>query len=142
MKHMDLYMEIMYSKSELSRAEREMIAVVVSLANGCEYCQIHHAEALAFYWKDKEKIAQLKQNFRVANLSDREYKLCLYSEMLTKQPHDCKENDPTKELKEIGFSDSAILDATLVTAYFNFVNRMVLALGVDLEEDSGKGFNY
>ena len=32
-KHIDLYMEIMFSKSELSRAQREMMAVVVSMAN-------------------------------------------------------------------------------------------------------------
>ena len=36
--HMDLYMEIMYTKSELSRAEREMMAVIVSVSNNCEYC--------------------------------------------------------------------------------------------------------
>lgn len=31
--HMDLYLEIMFSKSELTRAEREMVVVVVSVAN-------------------------------------------------------------------------------------------------------------
>lgn len=48
-KHMDLYMTIMYNKSPLSRSQREMIAVVVSVANGCEYCQTHHAQALNHY---------------------------------------------------------------------------------------------
>lgn len=52
-KHMDLYMSIMYSKSPLSRAQREMIAVVVSAANNCRYCQIHHSDALNHYWKDQ-----------------------------------------------------------------------------------------
>lgn len=32
--HMNLYMEIMYSRSELSRAERELMGTVVSVANG------------------------------------------------------------------------------------------------------------
>ena len=45
-------MELMFTKSELSRAEREMIAVVVSATNNCEYCQIHHAHALNHYWKE------------------------------------------------------------------------------------------
>jgi uncharacterized peroxidase-related enzyme len=39
LQHMELYMGIMFSKSPLSRAEREMIAVVVSAANNCAYCQ-------------------------------------------------------------------------------------------------------
>ena len=42
-KHVELYLEIMFSKSELSRADREMIGVIVSVCNKCEYCEIHHA---------------------------------------------------------------------------------------------------
>ena len=35
--HYDLYAHLMRGRSELSRAQREMIAVVVSGANGCHY---------------------------------------------------------------------------------------------------------
>ena len=35
--HYDLYRELMYGKSPLSRIQREMIAVVVSAANECHY---------------------------------------------------------------------------------------------------------
>ena len=35
--HLDLYRELMFTPSELSRAEREMIASVVSSVNGCRY---------------------------------------------------------------------------------------------------------
>jgi uncharacterized peroxidase-related enzyme len=34
---MDLYKAIMFGPSELSRAERELLAVVVSRANDCHY---------------------------------------------------------------------------------------------------------
>ena len=34
---MDLYRAIMFGPSELSRAERELLAVVVSCANDCHY---------------------------------------------------------------------------------------------------------
>lgn len=34
---MNLYREIMFGSSELSRAERELLAVVVSAANECHY---------------------------------------------------------------------------------------------------------
>lgn len=52
--HIDLYMEIMYSKSQLSRAQREMMAVIVSQENNCEYCATHHSAALNAYWKIKK----------------------------------------------------------------------------------------
>ena len=34
---MDLYKELMFGPSDLSRAERELLAVVVSRANDCHY---------------------------------------------------------------------------------------------------------
>ena len=34
---MGLYRAVMFGPSELSRAERELLAVVVSCANGCHY---------------------------------------------------------------------------------------------------------
>jgi len=34
---MELYREVMHGESELSRAERELLAVVVSAANDCHY---------------------------------------------------------------------------------------------------------
>jgi hypothetical protein len=30
----------------------------------------------------------------------------------------------------------------MIIAYFNFVNRIVLGLGVELEEDRGRGYRY
>lgn len=35
--HLELYRELMFSRSELSRAERETIAVAVSAINRCHY---------------------------------------------------------------------------------------------------------
>jgi uncharacterized peroxidase-related enzyme len=35
--HFDLYRELMFGRSDLSRKERETIAVTVSVANGCDY---------------------------------------------------------------------------------------------------------
>ncbi len=138
-KHIDLYMEIMFSKSELSRAEREMIAVVVSAANNCYYCQIHHAEALNNYWKDQEKVELFRLNYSSVKLSEKELALCDYAKRLTLFPSE--DFGLVEKLKLVGCSDQAILDATLVIAYFNFVNRIVLSLGVTLEENAG-GFKY
>ena len=38
-------------------------------------------------------------------------------------------------LREVGLSDRAISDATQVIAYFNYINRVVDGLGVDLERE-------
>lgn len=139
--HMDLYMTIMFGQSPLKRATREMIAVVVSKANNCEYCQVHHAEAVNHYWKDDEKIKQLREDYKGLDLPQKDALLCDYACELTKNPGNETELSYIKPLKVAGLNDRAILDATLVIAYFNFVNRIVLSLGVRIEENAG-GYNY
>lgn len=140
--HMSLYMEIMYSRSELSRAEREMIGTVVSVANGCKYCTKHHAVALNHYWKNDVKIEKLISGNYCEILTPKEIVLCEFSMHLTVNPEHHEKNDFTLQLKREGLSDAAVLDVVLVTAYFNFVNRIVLSLGVTLEIDNGTGYNY
>jgi len=140
--HMDLYLEIMFSKSELSRAEREMMAVVVSVANGCEYCQMHHAQALNHYWKNDKRISLLKRDFHQAGLTTREQALSEFAQKLTISPDIFKDEQYLQLLKIEKISDNGLLDATLVVAYFNFVNRIVLALGLQVTQDEMQGYNY
>ena len=40
-----------------------------------------------------------------------------------------------ERLRELGLSDRAISDATQVIAYFNYINRVVDGLGIDLEPE-------
>ncbi len=139
--HMDLYMTIMFGKSPLKRVQREMMAVVVSKENDCEYCQVHHAEAVQNFWKDEEKTNQLKEDFSKIELSEVDYALCEYAKKVTSNPGLSNNEDLTTPLRNLGLEDRAILDATLVISYFNFVNRIVLTLGVELEENPG-GYKY
>lgn len=141
--HMDLYIEIMFGKSPLKRYQREMLGVVVSNANQCDYCVNHHEQALLTYWKDKDKTKMLSdpEKWNKAGLTEGELLLCKYANQLTISP-----SGDTKVLiqsiKKSGFTDRAILDATQVVAYFNFVNRMVLGLGVSFTDEEMKGYKY
>ena len=139
--HMDLYMTLMYGKSPIKRALREMMAVVVSRANNCEYCQIHHLEALNHYWKNDEKAELFRVDYKKVELSELESKLCEFAKDHTLNPSSDKAK-MISELKELGLDDRGVLDATLIIAYFNFVNRIVLGLKIDLESNNGKGYKF
>jgi uncharacterized peroxidase-related enzyme len=52
-----------------------------------------------------------------------------HAEKLTSAPSAMTESD-LGELRAVGLSDRDILDLSLVVAYFNFVNRIALGLGV------------
>jgi uncharacterized peroxidase-related enzyme len=141
-RHMDLYMEIMFSRSPLKRVQREMLAVIVSIANNCTYCKFHHGEALKHFLRDDEKLNQIYLDYAHAGLEEKDLLLCDYAHALTVSPDTVAETGIVEKLKSIGMNDRAILDATLVIAYFNFVNRIVLAHELELEADEGKGYEY
>ncbi len=60
--------------------------------------------------------------------------MCDHAVKLTRQPEGMTQADVDR-LREVGLSDRAISDATQVIAYFNYINRVVDGLGVDLERE-------
>ncbi len=137
--HLDLYMTIMFGKSGLSRAEREAIAVVVSANNDCDYCVNHHLEALKRYIKDEETLSMLATADGLETLEPRLSNIVRHAEKLTDVPGAMTESD-LGELRAVGLSDRDILDLTLITAYFNFVNRIALGLGVGFTAEELSGY--
>ena len=115
--------------SGLSRKERELIALVVSIENKCQPCIFSHAAALRAITNDPLWVAKVEANFRHAGLSERERALVDYSLLITLDPASIEASD-LDLLRDAGLSDADILDAAAVAAYFNFSNRMNSALGV------------
>ncbi|MFO8029596.1 MAG: peroxidase-related enzyme [Cyclonatronaceae bacterium] len=139
--HMELYMTIMFGKSPLKRYQREMLGVVASAANRCAYCVNHHEQALLAYWKDAVRCRQLSSDRSSVDLAEEDRLLCDLADKLTRNETSDYSAD-IRVLQEAGLDDRAILDAVQVIAYFNFVNRMVLGLGVTFNEEEIKGYKY
>lgn len=139
--HMELYKAVMFGRSPLKRYQREMIAVIVSAANKCSYCIAHHQEALMFYWKDRVRCEALGEDWKQVDLSNRNVAICRYAERLTLQPVGGGPG-AVEELRKEGFDDRSILDIAQIVAYFNFVNRLVLGLGVTASADEVEGYKY
>ena len=141
-KHMDLYLHLLYGRSPLVRYKREMLAVIVSITNKCEYCTIHHSVALNHFWKDQAKIDTLIADRDSLDLSEADKALCDYAQALTDNPSAMDSEKHIERLRAAGLNDTAITDAALVIAYFNFANRMILGLGVSLTKEETEGYNY
>ena len=137
--HLDLYMTLMFGESGLTRAEREAVAVVVSATNDCAYCVKHHAEALRRHIDDDETLEMLMSADGLETLEPRLSNIVRHAEKLTSAPSAMTESD-LGELRAVGLSDRDILDLALVTAYFNFVNRIALGLGVEFTPDEITGY--
>jgi uncharacterized peroxidase-related enzyme len=137
--HLDLYMTLMFGRSGLSRLEREAVAVVVSANNDCAYCVNHHAEALRHHLDDEETLDLLVTADGLETLEPRLSNIVRHAEKLTSAPAAMTESD-LGELRAVGLSDEDILNLTLIVAYFNFVNRIALGLGVDFSPEEMTGY--
>lgn len=138
--HLDLYMTLMFGRSGLSRLEREAVAVVVSANNECEYCVNHHAESLRHYIDDPDILNALMTADGLETLEPRLSNIVRHAEKLTTAPGAMTEID-LGELRAVGLAEKDILDLTLITGYFNFVNRIALGLGVTFSEEEMVGYN-
>ena len=134
---MKMYLTIMHGPSDLSRAQREMMATVVSQVNQCHYWTEAHGNDFRDEVKDEKLAEHLKRDWKTASLSKEDTTLCLWAEKLTLAPGKTDQLD-VHNLEVAGFSQSAISDAAQVIGYFNYINRVADGLGVDLEPEMEK----
>jgi uncharacterized peroxidase-related enzyme len=139
--HLQLYLHLMYGKSSITRTQREMIAVLVSHLNGCQYCITHHREALHAHTRNPELIEGLLEDVSNNPISTRDRAMLQYVSKLTRQSNLVVEKDIIA-MREAGFTDEEILRVNLITSYFNFVNRIVTGLGTPLEEISQRIYKH
>ena len=73
------------------------------------------------------------KDWRTAPLSKLDKALCEFASKLTLTPSQMCSDD-LEVLRSHGLDDRAIHDATQVIAYFNYINRVADALGVEPED--------
>ncbi len=112
----------------LSAADREMIAVVVSMANGCLYCLVAHGAALREAMGDPVLADRITLDWRRAGLDARRTAICEYAEKITVRPTETSRQD-IDHLLSFGLTLEETWDVAEVAAMYNFTNRMAMATG-------------
>lgn len=115
-------------ESDLSRKEREMIALAVSSENRCEYCLASHSAYLREITGDPVLPDLITHNYRRADLSEREQALLDFAVKLSTTSPEMSPDD-LQPLRDLGLSDETIFEAAQVAAMFNFTNRLANSLG-------------
>lgn len=77
-------------------------------------------------------MTRLKEDWRTAELDERGRVLCAFAEKLTLEPARMGPED-LEPLRGVGLGDPGLIDVVQVIAYFNYINRVADALGVDPE---------
>ncbi|MFD0911307.1 MULTISPECIES: carboxymuconolactone decarboxylase family protein [Ruegeria] len=120
---------VMRGESDLSVAERELIAAYVSGLNACAYCHGAHIVFAKAYGIEVETIEALMEDRDTAPVEDHLKPLLAYIEKLTVSPSRMTEAD-ARAVYAAGWSESALFDAIQVCGVFNLVNRFIEGTGV------------
>jgi uncharacterized peroxidase-related enzyme len=81
---------------------------------------------------DKELVDALEKDYTTAPVTPQERIMLDYVVKITKDATKVWKDDHER-LRSAGFDDKAILQITLIAAWFNYINRVADALGVGRE---------
>ena len=115
--------------STLSPAEKEMIIVAISAANGCQYCVVAHGALLRIFAKEPLLADQIAVNYLHATISPRQKAMLSFALKLSRTPELIEDNDYAV-LKEHSYNDEDILDIAGITAFFGLSNRMAIVMNM------------
>jgi len=137
--HMVLYKSVLHNDGNtFPKWYLEVLGTYVSKLNECDYCYQHHSQGI-------KKNLDVDMNFDVVLnaidnesfediLSSKMVAGCKYARLLT-YDHTSIKKETIDNLRLEGFDDGEILEVNQVVSYFNYVNRMVVGLGVDTVGD-------
>ncbi len=120
------YRQLHEPSERLSAADRELIAVVTSAANGCLYCLVAHGAALREALGDPVLGERISYDWRRAGLDQRREAICAYAEKLTLRPREVTRAD-LDSLLDAGLALEDAWDVAEITAMYNLTNRMAMA---------------
>ena len=110
----------------------------MSILNFCEHSLTHHGNNAVRLIDNAQRVEAIQAALRSQSFentfNEKEIAILHYSKKLTCDVDNLKKVYVIK-LKQAGCDDGEILEVNQVTAYFNYSNRVLNALGVSLDGD-------
>lgn len=119
--------------SSLGARRADMVSAMVAGLNRCRYCSIAHAGMLT----ERGDLARgdaltLLHDWRALDLPADDRAMLVFAEKLTQDPEAMAEAD-VQDLRDLGFTDENVYDIVLLTAYRNYLTRVIAGLGVSVD---------
>jgi uncharacterized peroxidase-related enzyme len=117
--------------SPFTEGERELIAAYVSGLNHCRYCHGVHS-ATAELLGIRRELVDSKIDIDTAAVDPKMRPVLRYARKLTQQPSRLTQAD-ADAIFAVGWEEAALYYTVAVTALFNFMNRLVEGMGIELD---------
>jgi uncharacterized peroxidase-related enzyme len=118
--------------SPFSEAEREMIAAYVSELNRCRYCHAVHTATAERLGVAAGVVTKLVAGAETAEATEKMEPVLRFARRLTEAPAGVTDED-ARAVFAAGWDETALYHTVAVTALFNFMNRLVDGLGIELD---------
>jgi uncharacterized peroxidase-related enzyme len=125
-----LYRTVEQCPSDLSQIERQSAAFVASTLNATAHCASGLRLKLASLGVDEATLDNIATNpFNAPSGDARLDAICAHAAKLTSNPQDMTSGD-LDELRAAGLSDLDLVDVNNMVAYYCYINRVVMGLGL------------
>jgi uncharacterized peroxidase-related enzyme len=114
---------LMERDGPLSKAEREMIVVATSAANGCTYCVVAHGAILRIRAKNPRLADQVATSYRRAEITPRQRAMLDFALKVATASYQVGEED-FAALSVHGFDAEAAWDIAAIAGFFAMSNRL------------------
>lgn len=118
--------------SPFTEGEREVIASYVSGLNHCRYCRGVHTATAELLGESRAAIDGSIDDIDAAPVADKMKPVLRYARKLTLQPSSLTRTD-AQAIFDAGWDETALYHTVAVMALFNFMNRLVEGMGIELE---------
>ncbi len=126
---MEYHDRLLRDRSDLTIAQRELIAAYVSGINACGFCHGAHVIAARNFGISPDLFEGLMADLATSGVEERMKPILAYVGKLTRTPSMMAERD-AQLVYQAGWSEEALFTAISVCALFNFMNRIVEGSGI------------
>lgn len=119
--------------SPFTEGERELIAAYVSGLNHCRYCHAMHGAIADLLGAPKGSVI----NVDTASVGEKMKPILRYARKLTHRPNGVTQAD-AETIFAAGWDETALFHTVAITALFNFMNRLVEGMGIELNPSEVK----
>ncbi|MEM7216142.1 MAG: carboxymuconolactone decarboxylase family protein [Pseudomonadota bacterium] len=122
------YFTIMLAERNLTRMEKEAIAIAVSKRNDCHYCLEHHKAMFVSAGGDIDTATRIEDEPQSPELPDR------LRDMISFALSQDQSSAPVDKMRNNEFSDDELLEIIIVAGFFHDYNLRVSRFGLELED--------
>lgn len=128
-----LYRAVEDCPSGLSQIERQSAAFVASTINGTAHCASGLRLKLASLGVPEPTLLEIERDPHALATGDTRYDaICAHAAKLTARPTEMNEGD-LDALRAVGLVDLDLVDLNNMVAYYCYINRVVMGLGIRSE---------